>query len=135
MNVTVSDASDKPAFKGVTKNDGSFMTEKLQPGSYVVQLSWKNSALKGGQYSIIVAAGKQKVVANSVAGDKFLGGGVALKLKVAAGLGIGHVWAGALPADTAQTDSLRELQDQGQDQHQQGYHYSESNTNNKPTPR
>src|SRR4051794_1253970 len=103
VNVIVSDASGKAAFKGATKSDGAFATEKLQPGNYVVQFSSKNSALKGGQYSIIVAAGKKKVVANAVAGDKFLGGGVALKVDVGAGLGIvGHVAAGPLPSDTAQ---------------------------------
>ena len=69
MNVMVSDASGKLAFKGATKGDGGFATEKLQPGNYVVQLTSKNSALKGGQYSIVVSAGKKKVVANSVAGE------------------------------------------------------------------
>ena len=60
MNVTVSDAAGKLAFKGATKSDGGFATEKLQPGNYVVQLTSKNSALKSGQYSIIIAAGKKK---------------------------------------------------------------------------
>jgi hypothetical protein len=133
MNVTVSDATGKLAFKGATKSDGGFATEKLQPGNYVVQLSAKN-ALKGGQYSIIVAAGKKKVVANSVAGDKFFGGGVALKVDVGAGLGIvGQVWAGPLPTDTAQKDSLRKMQDRAQDQHQDGFHSSLSNTQDKMT--
>lgn len=134
INVTVSDASGKLAFKGATKNDGGFATEKLQPGNYVVQLSSKNAGLKGGEYSIIIAAGKKKVVANSIAGDKFLGGGVALKLEVGAGLGIvGHVSAGALPNDTAQKDSLKKMQDRSQDQHQEGFHNSLSNTADKMT--
>jgi hypothetical protein len=93
----------------------------LEPGNYVVQFSSKNSALKGGQYSIIVAAGKKKVVANSVAGDKFLAGGVAMKVEVATGLNIiGHVSAGALPVDAAQKDSVGRMQDRSQDQHQDG---------------
>jgi hypothetical protein len=132
MNVTVSDASGKLAFRGATKNDGGFATEKLQPGNYVVQLSSKNSALKGGQYSIIVAAGKKKTVANSVAGDRFLGGGVALKVDVAAGLGIvGHVSAGPLPSDAAQKDAVRNMQDRAQDRHQDGFHSSPSNIPDK----
>jgi hypothetical protein len=81
MNVTVSDPSGKMAFKGATKNDGDFATAKLPPGNYVVQFTTKTSSVKGGQYSIVVAAGKKKVVANAVAGEKFLGGGVALKVK------------------------------------------------------
>ena len=134
VNVTVSDASGKLAFKGATKSDGGFATEKLQAGNYVVQLSSKN-ALKAGQYSIIVAAGKKKVVANSVAGDKFLDGGVALKVDVGAGLGIvGQVWAGPLPTDTAQKDSVRKMQDRAQDQHQVGFHSSLSNTQDKMSP-
>lgn len=132
VNVMVSDAGGKLAYKGATKNDGGFATEKLQPGNYVVQFSSKNAALKGGQYSIIVAAGTKKVVANSVAGDKFLGGGVAMKVQVDKGLNIiGRVSAGPLPADTAQKDSVRKMQDRGQDQHQEGYRPSLSNTQDK----
>ena len=88
VNVIVSDASGKAAFKGATKSDGAFATEKLQPGNYVVQFNSTNSALKGGQYSIIVVAGKKKVVANAIAGEKFLGGGVAMKVEVGTGLNI-----------------------------------------------
>jgi hypothetical protein len=132
MNVTVSDAAGKLAYKGATKSDGGFATEKLQPGNYVVQLSSKNSSLKSGQYSIIVAAGKKKVVADSIAGDKFAGGGVALRVDVGAGLGIvGQVSAGRLPTDTAQRDSVRKMQDRAQDSHQQGFHESTSNVPDK----
>ena len=132
VSVVVSDAGGKAAFKGMTKSDGGFATEKLPPGNYVVQFNSKNSALKGGQYSIIVAAGKKKVVANSLAGDKFLGGGVAMKIDVGAGLGIvGHVSAGALPTDTAQKDGVKNMQDRGQDQHQDGYRPSMSNVQDK----
>jgi hypothetical protein len=69
MNVTVSDAAGKAAFKGATKNDGFFETAKLQPGNYVVQFTTQSSSVRGGQYSIVVAAGTKKVVANGVAGD------------------------------------------------------------------
>ena len=132
LNVTVSDSTGKAAFKGATKADGGFSTGNLKPGNYVVQFNSANSALKGGQYSIIIAAGKKKVVANSLAGEKFLGGGVAMKIDVGAGLGIvGHVSGGALPTDTAQKDSVRKMQDRAQDQHQEGYHSSLSNTQDK----
>jgi hypothetical protein len=73
MNVTVSDSSGKAAFKGATQDDGLFSTAKLQPGKYVVQFASTNSSVKGSQYSIVVGAGQKKVVANAVAGEKFLG--------------------------------------------------------------
>ncbi|MFN2622366.1 MAG: T9SS type A sorting domain-containing protein [Chthoniobacterales bacterium] len=108
MNVTVSDAAGKLAFKGATKGDGGFATEKLQPGNYVVQLTSKNAALKGGQFSIVVSAGKKKVVANSVAGEKFLAGGVAMKVEVAAGLNItGQVAAGPLANTPPKNNNMR----------------------------
>ena len=128
MNVMVSDANGKLAFKGATKSDGVFATEKLQPGNYIVQLSSKNSALKGGEYSIIVASGKKKVVANSVAADKFLGGGVALKVDVGTGSGIvGYISAGPLPIETAQKESVRKMQDGIQDLHRDGIHVRPGN--------
>lgn len=123
MNVTVSDSTGKAAFKGATKADGGFATNKLQPGNYVVQFTAKNSAMKGGQYSIIVAAGKRKVVANSVAGEMFLGGGVAMRVEVGAELNIiGQVWVGSsASSSSAQKDRLRKMQDRGQDSHQEGF--------------
>ena len=128
VKVIVSDASGKAAFKGATKNDGGFATEKLQPGNYVVQFSSNNSAMKSGQYSIIVAAGSKKVVANALPGDRFLGGGVAMKVAVGAGLNIiGQVSAGPTANLSAQSrDSLRKMQDRGQDTHQEGFRQSTS---------
>ena len=132
MNVTVSDAGGKLAYKGATKSDGGFATEKLQPGNYLVQFNSKNSAIKGSQYSIIVAAGKKKVIASPVAGDKFLGGGIAMKVEVGAGLNIiGRVSAGPLPVDAAQKDSVGRMQDRSQDQHQDGFRPSMSNVQDK----
>ena len=137
MNVTVSDSTGKAAFTGVTKADGAFATAKLQPGNYVVQFNTKNAAVKGGQYSIIVAAGKKKVVADAVSGDRFLAGGVAMRVEVAAGSGItGQVWVGATTSTSTQNrDSLRKTQDRAQDSHQEGYRPSLSNTQDKMTGR
>src|SRR6476646_6548993 len=113
MNVMISDSRVKAAFKGATKNDGGFATAKLQPGNYVVQFTTNNSSVKGGQYSIIVAAGKKKVVANAVAGERFLGGGVAMKVEVGDGSNIiGQVMAGnGVNTSTAHKDSLTGMQD------------------------
>jgi hypothetical protein len=87
MNVTVSDATGKAAFKGATNTSGAFATAKLQPGNYVVQLRSSSAELKGKKFAVVVAAGKKKVSAD-VAGEKFAGGGVAMKVDVAAGLNI-----------------------------------------------
>ena len=88
MSVTVSDASGKAAYKGGTSSTGAFATTKLQPGNYVVQLNAQNAAVKGNHYAIVVAAGTKKVAASAVPGEKFTGGGVALRVAVGAGLNI-----------------------------------------------
>ena len=87
MNVVVSDKGGKAAYKGATNTTGVFATAKLQPGNYVVQFTSSSAELKGKQYAVVVSAGKKKVSAN-VAGEKFAGGGVAMKVDVGAGLNI-----------------------------------------------
>jgi hypothetical protein len=87
VNVLVSDKGGKAAYKGATNTSGTFATSKLQPGNYVVQFNSSSAELKGKQYAIVVSAGSKKVSAN-VAGDKFAGGGVAMKVDVGAGLNI-----------------------------------------------
>jgi hypothetical protein len=98
MNVTVSDASGKAAYKGATNPSGAFATAKLQPGNYVVQLNSTSAAVKGNHYSIVVAAGTKKVAASAVAGEKLVSGGVALKVAVGPGLNI----TGQVAAEAAQ---------------------------------
>lgn len=88
LNVTVSDATGKAAYKGATNSSGGFATAKLAPGNYIVQLNSNSPAVKGNHYAIVVAAGKKKVAASAVAGEKFNGGGVALKVDVGNGLNI-----------------------------------------------
>lgn len=88
MNVIVSDASGKVAFKGTTKASATFATEKLAPGNYVVQFQSKNGALKGNQYLLVVSAGKKKVIAEAVPGEKINGAGVAMRITVDPGLKI-----------------------------------------------
>lgn len=87
VNVTVSDAAGKAAFKGATNAKGIFATAKLKPGNYAVQFNSPN-AMKGTNYTIVVSAGTKKVSAAGVAGEKFAKGGVALKVDVGAGLNI-----------------------------------------------
>jgi hypothetical protein len=88
MNVIVSDASGKVAFKGATNAKATFATANLAPGNYVVQFQSKNQSLKGDQYLLVVAAGKKKVIADAVPGEKISGAGVAMKITVEPGLKI-----------------------------------------------
>ena len=87
VNVIVSDASGKVAFKGSTASNGSFATSNLKSGNYVVQFNSK-SAEKGAQYALVISAGKKKVSANAVSGEKLAAGGVAMKVDVGPGLNI-----------------------------------------------
>lgn len=86
LDVTVSDKGGKVAFKGKTNAQGTFATTQLTPGNYIVQFNSKNGALKGNQYAIVVSAGKKKVNADGVSGEKFAAGGVAMKVDVGAGM-------------------------------------------------
>ena len=88
MDVSVADAQGKIVHKGTTDAKGGFATGKLPAGEYTVLLRSKGNALKSGQYALQAAAGKKRVTANTVPAKEFLGGGVALKLKVADGLNI-----------------------------------------------
>src|SRR5437868_4614211 len=88
INVTVSDSGGKAAFKGATDTKGVFATSKLKKGSYTVQFTSKDPSMKGSSYAVVISAGKKKVAADSVAGEKFAAGGVAMKIDVADGLNI-----------------------------------------------
>jgi hypothetical protein len=87
MNVSVADSSGKTAYKGATDSKGAFATPKLQAGNYVVQIR-STSAPKGSHYAMVVSSGKKKVAASAIAAEKLAGGGVAMKIDVAAGLNI-----------------------------------------------
>jgi hypothetical protein len=94
LTVTVADSGGKPAYKGATDAKGTFATGKLKPGQYVVQFNAQG--VKGGTYAVVVSAGIKKVTADSVPGEKFGGGGVAMKIDVGSGLNItGQVTTGA----------------------------------------
>lgn len=98
--LVVKDPGGAVAFKGKTGPGGEFATGSLEAGNYVIQFTSKNSAaLKGNQYSIAAVGGQKAVTANAVAGEKFGGGGVAMKVAVAAHSKLtGQVVAGATAA-------------------------------------
>ncbi len=108
MSVTVSDAGGKAAFKGVVKGNGAFATGNLTPGNYVVQFNSTSGGMRGKHYAIVVSAGTKKVTADAVPGEKFSGGGVAMRLVVGAGSNItGQVVldAGGTAGDTRHIES------------------------------
>lgn len=86
LTVTVSDSAGKAAFKGATDAKGTFATGALKPGGYTVQFN--SSKAPSGNYALVVSAGKKKVTANAVAGERFAKGGVAMKIDVGSGLNI-----------------------------------------------
>src|SRR5256886_7162869 len=88
LKVTISDSAGKVAFKGATNTSGAFATKNLPAGNYVVQFNSSDSSLKGQALNLIVSAGKKKVSAEAISGEKLLAGGVAMKLDVGAGLNI-----------------------------------------------
>jgi hypothetical protein len=85
MRVIVSDASGYAAYKGTTDSKGTFVTGTLKPGQYVVQFHAKRNDVEGNNYALVVSAGTKKVVASAVAGEKFAGGGVAMRIEVPGG--------------------------------------------------
>jgi hypothetical protein len=105
MNVTVSDAGGKATFKGATSANGTFATTNLKAGNYVVQFNATSPAVKGNRYAIVVSAGKKKVSANAVPGEKFTGGGVAMRVEVGAGLNI----TGQVAAETGPTKNGKKM--------------------------
>ena len=95
LNVIVSDSSGKADYKGATDTKGTFGTAKLQKGNYTVQFTSKSGDLKGKTYALFISAGKKKVTADAVAGEKFLAGGVAMKIDVGDGSSVtGQITSG-----------------------------------------
>lgn len=88
MNVIVSDASGRVAFKGATDADAAFATEKLQAGNYVVQFKSRNAALNGNRYLLVISAGQKKVIADAISGEKLTAEGVAMRVVVGSGMQI-----------------------------------------------
>ena len=98
LKVTISDSAGKVAFKGATNTSGAFATKNLPAGNYVVQFNSSDSSLKGQALNLIVSAGKKKVTAEAISGDKLLTGGVAMKVDVGANLNISGQISSALNA-------------------------------------
>lgn len=98
--LVLTDPGNKVVFKGKTDARGSFNTGKLEAGNYVVQFNATNAkGLTGNLFSIAAVGGKRAVTATAVAGEKFSGGGVAMRVQVAGGSRLaGQVAVGDLAA-------------------------------------
>ena len=88
MDVTVFDAAEKVVFKQSIKSEGAFATGNLRPGNYVVQFNTQSQAVRNNYYLAVVSSGQKKVIAATVRGEKFLGGGAAMKIDVQPGMRI-----------------------------------------------
>jgi hypothetical protein len=86
INVTVADPAGRVVAKTQTDAKGTFGTGTLPAGQYVVQLNSKDPSTRGAHYTIVVSAGKKKVSAEQIAGEKLNGTGVAMKIDVGAGM-------------------------------------------------
>lgn len=108
--LVVKDPGGAAVFKGKTGSGGEFATGSLEAGNYIVQFTSGAAALKGNQYSIAAVGGQKAVTANAVAGEKFGGGGVAMRVAVAARSRLtGQVVAGA----TAATENVAAAKREG----------------------
>ena len=82
IEVIVTDAAGKVAYKSKISANGTFATGNLEPGNYVVQFDSKSKFAKGNKFSISAAAGKNPVGWNSIEGEKLVEPGIAVRIKV-----------------------------------------------------
>lgn len=82
INVSVLDGGGKVVFKGVTNATGAFETAKFKSGDYVVKFTSSDAGLKANRYTLAISAGTARVLANAIAGQRFAGLGVAMKITI-----------------------------------------------------
>lgn len=83
FDVTVTtDPGGSVVYQGQADARGAFTASNLTPGKYIVQFHARKASSLKGQRLAIAVRGKERVVANDVAGDKFGGAGVAMKVQV-----------------------------------------------------
>lgn len=99
VKVTVFNSKGAVAFTGQTNASGTFVTPSLAPGRYIVQFN--STKLEENAYAVVVSSGSKKVVANSVGGQQFAGGGIAMRVTVGGGLNItGNIISATNPDGT-----------------------------------
>jgi hypothetical protein len=102
MEVTVTNAAGKVAYKGTTSANGAFTTGNLEPGNYVVEFDSKAKIARGTNFALSATAGKNTVSSDSVAGEKFVSPGMAMRIAVSGSTKITGMVApaGSLPKQT-----------------------------------
>jgi hypothetical protein len=102
MEVTVTNAAGKVAYKGTTSANGTFATGNLEPGNYVVEFDSKAKIAKGTNFLLSATAGKNTVGSDSVPGERFVNPGMAMRISVSGNTKItGSVApAGSVPKQT-----------------------------------
>jgi hypothetical protein len=88
MEVTVTNAAGKVAYKGTISANGTFATGNLEPGNYVVEFDSKAKIAKGTNFAMSATAGKNTVSSDSVLGEKFINPGVAMRISVSGNMKI-----------------------------------------------
>ena len=103
IDVVVS-KNGRVAYQGKTDGSGAFSTGPLDAGAYVVE--FRSNKVAGNTLSLAATGGKKKVIADSIPGEKFGAGGVAMKVDVAASSKLaGQVNLGPLPKQVAAAES------------------------------
>lgn len=82
INVSVLDGAGQVVFKGMTNAKGTFETAKLKSGNYVVKFTSSDAGLKANRYTLVLSADTAKISANAIAGQRFSGPGVAMKITI-----------------------------------------------------
>ena len=110
MEVTVTNAAGKVAYKGRTSASGAYATGKLEPGNYVVQFDAKGKIAKGEKFALSAIAGKINISSDSVAGERIVNPGVAMRITVESSSQItGQVApAGSVSKQTAAAGSAKQ---------------------------
>jgi hypothetical protein len=99
VDVTISDAAGRLAYRGKTDSNGVFASGQVAPGNYVVQFRAKRAKANRNDYAIYAAAGHQRMVADAIAAAGLTGAGVAMRLKTATRTPIiGQIAVGGLDA-------------------------------------
>ncbi len=90
LDVVVYNPAGKAVYRTATGPNGTFTTGRLEPGTHVVQFSGKGPGLRNAEYALAVYIENRNVCVaeNALAGERFNGPGVAMKIDVPAGFRI-----------------------------------------------
>ena len=82
VEVVIRDQRHHLIHKQMVAANGVFETERLEGGTYTVLFKARGPALKGAQYALFLASGRNKVTEDALAGERLDGPGVAMNIVV-----------------------------------------------------